>query len=130
MATVEEKLALMWEHLTRVRHAESPPDWFVLATAGLHCLEAAVDAATLHFGLEMKATHKSRVAAASLMSERHGLPDVSELLDQINSVRMDEAYGDVENAPQLEAHQVTIEIERFAEAVFWAMGNQGQRDHE
>lgn len=92
---------------------------------GLPCLEAAVDAAALHFGLGAKASHLARLMMARTLNERHGLPDVSRLLEDLNCLRQSEAYADVEEPPKLQAREVVIEIQGYTEAVFRAMGPPG-----
>ena len=47
---------------------------------------------------------------------QHGLPDVSDLLVDLNDSRKAVAYGDVE-APDLDNEDVVNEIERYVKAV-------------
>lgn len=117
MATALTKLALAKTHLGRLRRAWDPLDWAILSTVGLWCLEATVDAACLHFGHETSETHPGRRALARLLSQRHGLLDVSALLHQLDTIRLDQAYGDVGTPPVLSARKVAIEIERYLAAV-------------
>lgn len=46
----------------------------------------------------------------------HGLPDVGQLLNDLNDARKSAAYGDVP-APELNAEVVASEIERYVDAV-------------
>ena len=120
MASAAEKLELSMKHLKKVQGAWDPLDWADLSMYGLYCLEAAVDAAAISFGVPLKAEHWSRVAAAQTLHTRHGLADVADLLRDLNAVRKSEAYGDVE-APELDAEQVAGQIESYVEAVAQAL---------
>lgn len=117
MATAATKLALARTQFTRLGRAWDPLDWGILSMFGLLCLEAAVDAACLHFGHEVHETHRGRRASAQLLSNRHGLSDVSGLLGQLDAIRLGEAYGDMRELPVLNAKKVAIEIERYLAAV-------------
>lgn len=109
MATADHKLALSRKHLLKVEEAWELPDWADLSLYGLYCLEAAVDAATIHYGHPVQAQHWSRVDAAQWLHSKHGLPDIAELLRELNEARKSEAYGDVE-APELDAEEVANSI--------------------
>ena len=50
------------------------------------------------------------------LHKKHSLPDVEELLNDLNESRKAAAYGDVP-APDLVAEDVATEIERYVEAV-------------
>jgi hypothetical protein len=67
---------------------------------GLYCVEAAVEAAARHFGLATTHRHSDKAELASQLSEEHGLPDVGNLLTDLNLARKAAAYGDV-HAPDL-----------------------------
>ena len=54
MATAQGKLELAEKHLERVQGAWDPPDWPQLSMFGFYALEAAVEAAALHYGLEVQ----------------------------------------------------------------------------
>ena len=84
---------------------------------GLYALEAAVDAACLHFGTVPQKTHWSRSDAAEQLSSEHGLDDVSDLLSDLNNIRKSEAYGDVIVTPELDPEDVASNIEHYVEAV-------------
>lgn len=64
VATVEDKLTLARKHLAKVQLAWDPPDWLELSLFGFYALEAAVDAASIYYGLEVKKNHPARVNAA------------------------------------------------------------------
>ena len=116
MATPNEKLELAKRHLERVLGAWDPPDWADLSLYGFYALEAAVEAAVLHLGLNVQKTHWARVSAAGDLHKNHGLPDVADLLRDLNETRKSEAYGDVA-APPLEAEDVASAIELYVDAV-------------
>lgn len=116
MATALEKLQLARKHLKRVQSAWDPPDWADLSLYGFYSLEAAVDAAALHLKLPIMAVHAKRVEVAKTLHTTWGLPDVAELLRDLNEVRKSEAYGDVA-APELDAEDVAAAIEKFVDAV-------------
>jgi hypothetical protein len=121
MATAAEKLTLAKKHLRKVEAAWDPPDWADLSFYGFYCLEAAVDAAGIHLGLQVQSQHWSRVQAAEILTSRNGLPEVAELLRSLNEVRKSEAYGDVE-APDLDAEDVVSSIQSYVEAVTTLIG--------
>ena len=116
MATPQDKLELAEKHLAKVELAWDPPDWLELSLFGFYALEAAVEAAALYFALEVKKNHPSRVTAARELHENFGLPDVAELLRDLNETRKSEAYGDV-SAPDLEAEDVASQVESYILAV-------------
>jgi hypothetical protein len=114
--TAEEQLELAKLHLERVLDAWDEPDWPDLSLYGFYCLENAVCAAATHAGISFKKTHPSKVAAAEELARVHGLPDVSELLVDLNDARKASAYGDIDR-PDLDAQDVAEIIEKYVEAV-------------
>lgn len=116
MPTAEEKLELARRHLERVQAAWDPPDWADLSLYGFYALEAAVEAASLHYGMKFQKAHWARVEAAETLHRQYSLPDVSALLRDLNETRKSEAYGDVQ-APELDAEAVASEIESFIDSV-------------
>lgn len=58
----------------------------------------------------------ARVNVAGVLHRQHGLPDVSDLLRDLNEARKSEAYGDVV-APKLDAEDVATEIEVYVDSV-------------
>ena len=121
MPTAQEKLELAQRHLERVQLAWDPPDWADLSFYGFYALEAAVQAACLHYGMNVQKTHWARVGAAKTLHSQHGLPDVSALLRDLNEARKSEAYGDVQ-APELDAEDVASEVESFIDSVRRILG--------
>ena len=116
MATPSAKLKLAQSHLERVLAAWDPPDWSDLSLYGFYALEAAVEAAALHFAVPARKAHWARVDAAEELHEGHGLPDVAGLLRDLNDSRKSVAYGDVQ-APDLDAEHVATAIELYVDAV-------------
>lgn len=53
---------------------------------------------------------------AGELHKKYGLPDVEQLLRDINIARKAEAYGDLPD-PGLDAEEVASEIERYVDAV-------------
>jgi hypothetical protein len=122
------KLALAQRHLERVQEAwDDPLDWDDLSLYGFYCLEAAVEAAALHFGIETTYVHAEKADIAFRLHEERNLPDVSDLLVELNFARKAVAYGDVE-PPELDPEDVASEIEEYVEVVatLLAKGNGGE----
>ena len=122
MGRADEKLELAQRHLQRVQAAWDPPDWADLSLYGFYALEAAVEAASTHLGLSVQKAHWARVGAAETLHRDHGLPDVAELLRDLNETRKSEAYGDVA-APQLDAADVASAIDLYVDAVANLLGS-------
>ncbi len=125
MATSRQKLDLAREHLKRVQVAwDSPTDWADLSIYGLYCLESAVEAAAIYAKLRTSRKHWEKAAIAGELHKAHGLPDVEDLVNDLNEARKAAAYGDVP-APALDAEDVATEIERYVEAVEKFLQKQG-----
>lgn len=117
MAAGSRKLRLARRHLDRVLSAwTEPTDWDDLSLYGFYCLEAAVEAAALHFGLRISKKHWEKVDVATELHEKKGLPDITDLLCDLNDARKAAAYGDVER-PDLDAEDIASQIEQYVEAV-------------
>jgi len=114
--TAEKQLELAKKHLLKVQEAWDPPAWDDLSLYGFYCLENAVTAAATHAKIIFKKTHTAKVDAALRLTAQHGLPNVEDLLKDLNEARKSEAYGDIA-APELDAEDVASEIERYVEAV-------------
>src|SRR5947209_5497224 len=113
----EDLLRMAQKHLVKVQEAWSEPDWSDLALYGFYALEAAVMAASAHFGWAVPHNHPAKVAAARRLHNQHRLPDVADLLTDLNTARKAESYGDVERPEDLEAEDVASEIEKYVEQV-------------
>src|SRR6266568_8053353 len=80
-------LAIAKRHLERVQESWDPPDWSDLGTYGLYCLEALVRAASLKAGETPIRTHWGKAEQASNLHQRHHLPDIEDLLTDLNTIR-------------------------------------------
>lgn len=115
--SASDSLKLAKKHLDRVHSSWDPPEWLDLAAYGLYAIEAAVVAASLHHKLDLKPSHWSKADAARELATTHGLPDVAELMRDLNEVRKSEAYGDVTAPMNLDAEDVATQIEEYVDAV-------------
>ena len=93
-----------------------PLDLDDLSLYGFYCLEAAVEAAGIHVGIETTRRHWEKANVTRELHKQHGLPDIFDLLIDLNDSRKAVAYGDIE-APELEEEDVVSQIERYVEAV-------------
>ena len=123
MAAGSNKLKLARRHLERVQGAwGEPTDWDDLSLYGFYCLEAAVEAASLHAGLRTSRKHWEKVDLAEELHRKHDLPDVTNLLRDLNDARKATAYGDVA-LPDLDAEELAAELERCVAAVAGLLGD-------
>ena len=67
-------------------------------------------------GLATSRKHWEKAETAVKLHYEHGLPDVLQLLHNLNDARKAVAYGDVP-APDLDAEQVASQIEPHVDAV-------------
>jgi len=117
MASGSRKLELARRHLDKVLGAwTEPTDWDDLSLYGFYCLEAAVEAAALHFGLRTSKKHWEKVDLAEDLHQKKGLPDISNLLRDLNDARKATAYGDMDR-PDLDAEDIASQIEAYVNAV-------------
>lgn len=117
MATGSRKLELAKRHLERVQSAwTEPTDWDDLSLYGFYCLEAAVEAAALQLGLRTSKKHWEKADLAEDIHKRAGLPDIGDLLRDLNEARKAAAYGDMER-PDLDAEDIAYQIEEYVNAV-------------
>jgi hypothetical protein len=117
MSKEMDKLELAKRHLERVQSAwDEPTDWDDLSLYGFYCLEAAVEAAALHLRLGTSKKHWEKVAIALKLHKKQRLPDISELLSDLNEARKAAAYGDTE-WPDLDAEGIASDIEEYVDAV-------------
>lgn len=117
MSKAMDKLELAKRHLERVQSAwDEPTDWDDLSLYGFYCLEAAVEAAALHLRLGTSKKHWEKVDIALKLHKKQGLPDISELLSDLNEARKAAAYGDTER-PHLDAEGIASDIEEYVDAV-------------
>ena len=124
--TAREALEVARRHLEKVDDAWWEPDWADLALYGFYCLEACVVAAALHLGLSpTKRTHPAKVEQARRLTAAHGLPDINDLLVELNDRRKFEAYGDIElrEDEDRDAEDVAAEVRAYFEAVEAVLGS-------
>lgn len=114
----EHFMALAADHLKRVQSAWDPPDWSALSTYGLYCLEALVRAALLKFKYKPSTSHWQKAQEAEMLHGKHGLPDISDLMSQLNSARKASAYGDSEfDEEEYDAEDIATSIEEYFDNV-------------
>jgi hypothetical protein len=112
-----DKLTLARRHLKRVQSAwDDPTDWDDLSLYGFYCLEAAVEAAAVRVRMKTSKKHWEKADIAGELHQKHGLPDIEQLLRDLNDARKSAAYGDIP-APDLNAEDVASAIERYVDAV-------------
>jgi hypothetical protein len=80
-------------------------------------IEAAIVAASEFAGLERPRQHWTKIEAAERLTEKYGLPDVSDLLPKLNDMRKAENYGDIAPPGDLNAEDVATDVEAYVEAV-------------
>jgi hypothetical protein len=52
----------------------------------------------------------------------HGLPDITDLLIELNTLRKSEAYGEVSPSPTRSAEDIAIEVEQYVDALAALLG--------
>jgi hypothetical protein len=95
---------------------DNPTDWDDLSLYGFYCLEAAVEAAAVCVRIKTSKRHWEKADVAGELHRTYGLPDIEQLLRDLNEARKSAAYGDIP-APELSAGEVASEIERYVDAV-------------
>lgn len=116
--TAQQSLQLAVRHLERVLSAwDEPTDWSDLSIYGFYCLEACVVAAALHVEDEAPRGHRAKARKARQLSAEHGLPDIGDLLVDLNNMRKYQAYGDIEYPADYTAEEIAGAVEQYADAV-------------
>ena len=111
-------LKIAGEHLKRVQAAWAKPDWADLGTYGLYCLEALIRAAALTARETPIRTHWGKADQARNLAKKHKLPDVGDLLEDLNKVRKASAYGDIDvDYDDYDAEDIAADIEKYFKAV-------------
>ena len=106
------------EHLERVKEAKTGPDWTDLGTYGLYCLEAFFAPAALKAGETPIRTHWGKADQARNLSQRHALPNIEDLLKELNVMRKAMAYGDEDfEESDYDAEEISTQIEEYFDRV-------------
>ena len=112
--TAEDSLQLARAHLTRVQMSwDAPTDWADLSSYGLYCLEACIVAAALHLDQPRPSNHFAKAEMAEFLSEKHGLPDIGDLLIDLNTMRKHQAYGDTQPPEGMDPEDTAAMIEDY-----------------
>ena len=116
--SAEDSLRLARTHLARVQTASwDPTDWADLSSYGLYCLEACIVAAALHLGQPRPRSHFAKAETAESLSQEHGLPDIGDLLIDLNSMRKHQAYGDTPAPIGMDPEDTASMIESYVDLV-------------
>ena len=116
--SAEDSLRLARTHLARVQTASwDPTDWADLSSYGLYCLEACIVAAALHLGQPRPRSHFAKAETAESLSQEHGLPDIGDLLIDLNSMRKHQAYGDTPAPIGMDPEDTASMIELYVDLV-------------
>jgi hypothetical protein len=97
--------------------AWDPVDWMDLSLYAFYTLENAVVAAADHVGVSWKQTHPSKVDAATELHARYGLPDIADLLSDLNAIRKSSAYGENPRPHGRTAEDIAVEVEEYVSEV-------------
>ncbi|MCY4134945.1 MAG: hypothetical protein OXG30_08535 [bacterium] len=91
---------------------------------GLTCLCAAFTVSKLAWlrllcilGLPRPGSHPRKEQEARQLASVHGLPDVGDLLIDLNNMRKHKAYGDIGPPGNLDPQDVANDVEEYVEAV-------------
>ena len=105
-------------HLDRVQASwDDPTDWADLSSYGLYCLEACIVAAALHLGQARPGSHFAKAEAAEFLNQEHGLPDIGDLLIDLNTMRKHQAYGDTRAPDGMDPQDTADTIEVYVATV-------------
>ncbi|MYB75956.1 MAG: hypothetical protein F4X83_02450 [Chloroflexi bacterium] len=116
--SAEDSLRLARAHLARVQAASwDPTDWADLSSYGLYCLEACIVAAALHLGQPRPRSHFAKAETAESLSLEHGLPDIGDLLIDLNNMRKHQAYGDTPAPVGMDPEDTASMIETYVDLV-------------
>jgi hypothetical protein len=113
-----KRIELAREQLERVQAAwDDPTDWSDLAIYSFYSLENAVAAAADLYGIKWQRNHPSKIDASVELRDSHGLPDIEDLLAELNTLRKSTAYGETPPQHLWSAEDIAIEVEAYVEAV-------------
>jgi len=84
-----------------------------LPSSPCYALENAVVAAADLEGVSWKRSHDSKVEISEVLRDRLGLPDVADLLRDLNELRKSESYGEVKPPQSGSAEDIVTEVEEY-----------------
>lgn len=114
MSSPQDRIELARRELGKAQVAAiDPVDWLDLALYSFYALENAVVAAGDHEGIAWRRTHESKVEASSELHQRFGLPDVADLLRDLNELRKSESYGEIRPPVSRSAEDIVSEVEEY-----------------
>lgn len=118
MSDPRQGLELAKKELRKAQVAAiEPVDWLDVAIYSFYALENAVTAAADLEGVSWKRRHDSKVEASVLLRDRVGLPDVADLLRELNALRKSESYGEIRPPHGRTAEEIVTEVENYIQEV-------------
>lgn len=106
------------EQLAKVQVAWlDPTDWSDLTIYGMHAYENAVVAAAEALKISVKKTHWDKAEVADRLHKDHNLPDIADLLQELNELRKGFAYGELTIDPSMSAEDIAGAVEHYLDAV-------------
>lgn len=119
MDEAREQLQLSRKHLAKVQRAVAadPVDWADLTIFGLYAVETAVVAAGAHVGISDEETHPGHVRLARKLHHGYDLPNIEEMLKDLQRNRLYEAYGKIQPSGRFDAEDIATAVEAYVDAV-------------
>ncbi len=113
-----ERLELARGQLAKVQTSWfDPTDWSDLTIYGMHACENAAMAAADKVAIPWKKTHWHKVDVAIQLHKEHGLPDIADLLKELNELRKGFSYGELTVRPSMSAEYIAGQVEEYVESV-------------
>jgi hypothetical protein len=126
-----DKLELARTQLAKVQVAAvDPVDWSDLSLYSFYALENAVAAAADAAGVSWKQTHPSKIDASVELNSHYGLPDIADLLRDLNAIRKSSAYGEYLTAHRWDAEDIASQVEAYIDAVDTFVLDQEEEEEE
>ena len=114
MSSPRDRIELAKRELGKAQVAAiDPVDWLDVALYSFYALENAVAAGGDLEGISWKRTHDSKIEVAQELHQRLGLPDVSDLLRDLNELRKSESYGEIRPPVSRSAEDIVGEVEEY-----------------